>query len=630
MSAKSICAAVALALCLVPPARADGEGHVRSVHEHTDIRIHADSTYEQTLEFTLRAVDQIGANGLGQQYLDYQAGRQTFELLEAETLPAHGAPVRVPTADIKVQDGMLGGISFPEKKLVQITFSKLAAGDAIHLRYRLTQKTLDLPGGMSKVMLLRGDLIRDDTSIAVHYPATLAVKFIEHQLTAQGDTLSGAERTRRWSYRSGDTITPEPAVVNSWRHTPHLMLSTFASWKAIADGYQAGAAGKAAVTPELRALADDISAGAPTPRAQSARLHDWVRRNIRYIASYVGDGGYVPNVAASILRRRYGDCKDHATLLEALLEARGIHASQVLLQADLDNYVLPPLPVLWFNHVITFVPALELYLDATDSAVPFGLLPEPDADKPVLATKDFSAIGHTPAARPEQMRVERRVQIAFAQDGSALRTSEVIGYGLAAVAVRQFMGAIGPGREHDWVKRLLNATGLEGDGTLELVQPTRIDALGFRLTERIRNYVSQPEAGVLAFAPGLGGPLALAPIMNRYTEALRLNDTRCEAFELDDRIEISMPAAFEVLYLPRDLIINEGPLSFAAHYERSGNSYRMTRSVRASGQRSWCTAQEYQALRPAMNRINKALGARLVYVHRDDDTGAATSAKPSP
>jgi len=64
---------------------------------------------------------------------------------------------------------------------------------------------------------------------------------------------------------------------------------------------------------------------------------------------------------------------------------------------------------------------------------------------------------------------------------------------------------------------------------------------------------------------------------------------------------------------------------FEAHYERIGNVYRLTRKWGSTSPKSWCSAQEYQALRPVMNRIDKALGARLVFVMREDDPAVVSS-----
>ncbi|WP_338760798.1 DUF3857 and transglutaminase domain-containing protein [Massilia sp. METH4] len=611
-------------------AHADGEGHVRAVRERTDIVIRADHTLEQTVDYTWRAIDAAGAGTLGQQYVNWDARRQTLELLAAETISADGATIPVDPAAIQVQEGILGGVSFPEKRLLQVTFPRLAAGDAIRLRYRLVQNVPELPGGMSHVMFLQDDVIRDDSEITVRHAAALPLKVAQYGL-AQEAAVEGSERVLRWRYRSTGTATAEPNAANGWRRTPHLMLSTFADWQAVAGAYERGAAPKAALTPAIRALAKEVAGEAAAPREQARLLYDWVRANVRYVASYVGDGGWVPNDAATVLERRYGDCKDHVVLLEALLAARSIAASPVLLRADGENFTLPDIPVMWFDHAISYLPALDIYLDATDDAMPFGLLPDNDAGKPALATRLAPALRRTPLPDPASMRVERKVTLKVALDGSAERVTDIVGHGRNAVAVRQFIDGVAAAGTADWVRRTMAANGYEGDGSVEALPQAGPGVLGVRYTERIRNYVSQPEAGVLSFLPGMNGPVPLAGFAGRFTESARQYDARCEPFAVEDSMTIELPPAMQVLYVPKNLSIRQDNVDYQATYwrddsrddSRDGMRYHLARRVVAGNPRGWCTPQEYQALRPAMNRISRAMHGRLVFVLNDTEVAAA-------
>jgi transglutaminase-like putative cysteine protease len=51
------------------------------------------------------------------------------------------------------------------------------------------------------------------------------------------------------------------------------------------------------------------------------------------VAVWLGNGGYVPHDAATILENGYGDCKDHVALLGALLKAKGIASEPVLINS---------------------------------------------------------------------------------------------------------------------------------------------------------------------------------------------------------------------------------------------------------------------------------------------------------
>lgn len=67
--------------------------------------------------------------------------------------------------------------------------------------------------------------------------------------------------------------------------------------------------------------------------AEARALYDWVATHITYAGNCIGIGAVVPRDLPFVLDNRMGDCKDHATLLQALLAARGIKSTQALVNA---------------------------------------------------------------------------------------------------------------------------------------------------------------------------------------------------------------------------------------------------------------------------------------------------------
>ena len=89
----------------------------------------------------------------------------------------------------------------------------------------------------------------------------------------------------------------------------------------------------------------------------------------------LGVGRYQPHAASDVLHNQYGDCKDKHTLLASLLEARGMHASSVLINSSrkLDPDIPSPSQ---FDHVITLLPMgkEKVWMDTTTEVAPFRLL----------------------------------------------------------------------------------------------------------------------------------------------------------------------------------------------------------------------------------------------------------------
>jgi transglutaminase-like putative cysteine protease len=194
------------------------------------------------------------------------------------------------------------------------------------------------------------------------------------RVQAQPDDTPGTLRYA-FTFRQDKALTPERGRVELSDFAPAVHVTTFADRAALATAYQAGARPKTEPTPAIRALAQELTAGAATERDKVRRLYNWVSRHIRYVSLEIGAGGYIPHAAQSILDNRYGDCKDHVVLLEALLRAVDIASTPALVNLG-RAMRLPELTLLTpFNHVITYVPSLGLYLDSTARFAPLGTLP---------------------------------------------------------------------------------------------------------------------------------------------------------------------------------------------------------------------------------------------------------------
>ena len=106
-----------------------------------------------------------------------------------------------------------------------------------------------------------------------------------------------------------------------------------------------------AVTPELKQLADEITAGLATDEDKVAALNHWAAENIRYVGLHMGTGeGYTLHPAAMTLRDRGGVCKDKAGILVALLRAAGYESYPAMTMAGerIENIAADQ-----FNHCVT-------------------------------------------------------------------------------------------------------------------------------------------------------------------------------------------------------------------------------------------------------------------------------------
>jgi hypothetical protein len=165
----------------------------------------------------------------------------------------------------------------------------------------------------------------------------------------------------------------------------------FSSWQDMGVWYSTLTNGRREASPEIRKQVSDLTANSSTVVQKMQTIADYVQHNIRYVAIELGIGGFQPHSAAEIFTHHYGDCKDKATLMSAMLHEIGIDSYYVVINSERGS-VTPEMPAnSGFNHVVlainlpsgtseqSIVAVMErpntgnlLFFDPTDELTPFG------------------------------------------------------------------------------------------------------------------------------------------------------------------------------------------------------------------------------------------------------------------
>jgi hypothetical protein len=141
-----------------------------------------------------------------------------------------------------------------------------------------------------------------------------------------------------------------------------------------------------------------------------------------------------------VIANRYGDCKDVATLMSALLAAKGIASEYALINTS-PVYQLDATPLVGsFNHVIVYLPEFDLYADPTAAVSFVGRLPRADRGKPVLrVSQDQVTRAYTPIGTADDnvARISSRLKIGV--DEIVHGETAVEGSGEFAQMLRRFV-----------------------------------------------------------------------------------------------------------------------------------------------------------------------------------------------
>ena len=234
--------------------------------------------------------------------------------------------------------------------------------------------------------------------VIIHAPTTMHLLTSVRGGYVLHKTVSGGTQTITATLKNPPYHPMRADVVSPYQFGPEFVATTFRSWQAVGDAYWARAAQKSAVTPALQKLADRV-AGQKTGRAAVDALYDWTTTQIRWVGIEPGLSGWIPAAAGHTLARRYGDCKASASLLIALLKAKGVAAEPALLDAGDKNFKLTRLADLdSLDHVIVYVPHYHLFLDPTSGFAMPGELPVGDIDRPVILASTQSSLARTPSS----------------------------------------------------------------------------------------------------------------------------------------------------------------------------------------------------------------------------------------
>jgi Transglutaminase-like superfamily/Domain of Unknown Function with PDB structure (DUF3857) len=99
-------------------------------------------------------------------------------------------------------------------------------------------------------------------------------------------------------------------------------------------------------------------------------IYYWVQDNIKYVAFEDGIGGFKPRACDVVFTKRYGDCKDMANLIYAMLKSVNITSHLTWIGTVDKPYKYSELPSMTVaNHMINLckVDGKYLYLDATNN-----------------------------------------------------------------------------------------------------------------------------------------------------------------------------------------------------------------------------------------------------------------------
>ncbi|MFH1231584.1 MAG: DUF3857 domain-containing protein, partial [Planctomycetota bacterium] len=159
-----------------------------------------------------------------------------------------------------------------------------------------------------------------------------------------------------------------PAAFEIW---PYVHFSTFKTWDEVAEWFWGIAKDQMETSPELKSAVNKSIEGITDTKEKIKAIYQLLVSSIRYEEISLESHYFKPFKASDTFARKYGDCKDTAILMMAMLKEAGIQADPVLIRAmpnrmGVINTELPSMKI--FNHAIAHLydkDGNDFFLDGT-------------------------------------------------------------------------------------------------------------------------------------------------------------------------------------------------------------------------------------------------------------------------
>ena len=408
-------------------------------------------------------------------------------------------------------------------------------------------------------------------------------------------------------------------------------LKTFANWSDVSAWMSELEDPQVVVDDPLAVKARELTANARTEYEKIQTIGRYVQ-NIQYISIQTGlgrGGGYRPHVSTQVFAKSYGDCKDKANLMRAMLKVLGITAFPVSIYAGDPDYVRPEWPSpQQFNHCIIAVKVSDetrgptiiqhprlgrlLIFDPTAEETPVGDLPSYlQGSLALIDSKEIDALVKMPVTPPESNLLDRQIEASIDGNGSLVATIREKANGQWAAGYRSEMQ-----RESrpEYVKRIEGwVTAGATAARVTRVEPRDDRAAGhFDLDVEFTasGYGQLMQERLLVFKPAI-----VARRETLYlTDAKRKHPIVLTSNSYSETVRVKLPLGFAVDEMPDAVKLDTAFGSYATSYEVKDGVLIFSRKLVQRA--TTIPVEQYNSVRSFFERIRAAEQAPVVLIRK--------------
>jgi hypothetical protein len=462
-------------------------------------------------------------------------------------------------------------------------------------------------------------------------------------VTFNAPPLEGTSAGGTWTWETRDLqeIPSEEGMPPLTDLAPRLAVSFFGaegspspgqfqSWREVAAWLDTLTASSASPAPAVAQKARELTASAATDFDRISAIAKFAQ-GVQYVSIQTGlgrGGGYQPRQPAVVLERNYGDCKDKASLVRAMLGALGVKSYFVSIFSGDANYVRAEWPSpQQFNHAIVAIsipssvrassviehPALGrlLIFDPTDEHTPVGELPlHEQGSLALIVSREGGGLERMPEAPPDGNKIARTLEGSIDATGAMRANVRQISLGAPANDARAEFRRLEPASYRASVERRL-VTAVPGGRVARLDATDGGSGNRFELAMQVAApQYAQPMGALFIVKP----PLAFAGDIPILSGDRRLMPVVLEPRRVEESVQLVIAAGLRIDEVPAAVALETPFGRYALSYTIEGNRIVARRTLDVRGRR--LPVSEFQELRAFFDKMRAADAVPIVLARK--------------
>ncbi|MBX7172556.1 MAG: DUF3857 and transglutaminase domain-containing protein [Pyrinomonadaceae bacterium] len=580
-------------------------------------------------------------------------------LREGRSVAMARALYLVSSGKIKEIDGWLlrpnGSVrNFDKKNIVDI----ISDPDDIYNEYRM--KVIDASDEADAGFVFGYSVVSEETPLFYHdtwnFQDRLPTIVSRYALTlptgwkASNKTFNTADvapqisgNTYTWELHNLAPIPPEPLSPSVRNIAPRIAINYFPDnktqsvGKVFTDWADVSRWGTELHNPQvviddnIAAKAKELTATAQTELEKIRAIGAFVQ-NLQYISIDIGVGhgnGYRPRPSTTVLSRGYGDCKDKANLMRALLKVLKIEAYPIAIFSGDPTFTREE----WaspdqFNHCIIAIkvsdetkaptiinhPALGrlLIFDATDPYTPVGDLPDYlQGSNALIMAGDNGGLAKMPITPPETDLLDRKIEANLTETGEIKGVINERANGQTSTIFRREIRELSNADYRKVIESWLTR-GATGAKLLNFKSNDRQSEAGFDLDVEFSalGYGQLMQGRLLVFKPVIVGRREGVFL----TEAKRSHPILLDSASVKETVVFNLPNGFSIDEMPDPVNIETPFGKYNTKYEAKDGKLYFSRNLVTN--RTTIPVEKYNTVKDFYSKILAAEQAPVVLIKK--------------